>query len=183
MPSYQAEGRDTVEPNAVHSASAGSLFGNNPLNLDSRKYNIVAVHRYRAHINFDIHFRDLAILSQFSSHLASLDHCTVENVSWVQTQAADEECKSQLRMKAAKDARSKVVDYCRIVCPDQDVTIVPVELSSERVTGGLSPTPVFRADANLGHPDSATPRKDGSLSLTPQAVNMALSIDFVFTVE
>ncbi|QIW97370.1 hypothetical protein AMS68_002888 [Peltaster fructicola] len=140
---HLAHGQDIVGNSSGASSFGGSLFGNNPLGLDSRDADIVPVHRYRARIVFDVCFQDFNILSQFKSHLTSVDHCVMlSGPDWNLPPHAEERLKSQLRMEAAQDASSKVADYCRVVCPGQDdIVIVPTELHSEHITGGSVPVP------------------------------------------
>lgn len=84
-------------------------------------------------------------------------------------------------MKAAKDARAKTVDSCRIVCPDQDdVTVVPVRLSSESAAGGRF---LAAGKPNLLDYSATATKKATDLSFAPEESNMALSVDFIFTVE
>ncbi|QIW97348.1 hypothetical protein AMS68_002866 [Peltaster fructicola] len=120
-----------------------------------------------------------------------VDHCEILGPTWVLSEASEERYKSQLRIKAAKDARTKAVDYCQVTCPGHnEVVIVPTEMGSENVAGGL-----FSAANRFCQPQStsfnvpqvrpalSSAKKETHPSYTPQETKMTLSADFVFTVE
>lgn len=145
---------------------------------------------YTASIDFDIRFRDFAALGDFSARVSGVDHCEISSIEWRLLPATQRSFETRLRKEASADALQKAKDYCSVLCPDEILCIVPMNLTTQ--PGSLDRSAVHRGGTRMGVTrassqqvafTSASGGGSGGLTFSPQECRMESTVEIEFRVE